>query len=586
MNPRRTVARNRALVSLFVPALVAACYTAPYTAQGSDSTIGGTTPSEIQPLRRLSKAEYGNAVYGIVDGFLPAADATAARNALAPVLARVPNDTPIAADGATHGGYESLDQAVDQTLVNAQYTVALAAAKELTGTPARLTAFAGTCATDADVTNDATCIDGLVRRLGERALRRPLTAEDIAFYSAIPKGKVTGPDLADLVTVLLMAPRFVYAVESGSDPAALDAPLDVWELASRLSFFLWREPPDEALRGAAASGALLTEAGYAAQVERLFADARSRRSLDAFSTGWLWLANIPALDARNGTAVYDTFAGGDAPGPEFRGHVIQETLDAVAENVARGGTLSDLLRDRRSYATTPDVAKLYGVPVRAAGAEAPVIPDPARVGLLTRLAFLVSASANTRPIMKGVFVRRGLLCDPIPLPPAAAMMTKVELKPDATTRQVVEQLTEQKDSVCVNCHQMLINPLGFTTEAFDALGRTRAFQTLFDEHGVKVGQRPILTSGTPRIDEEDLRTTQNVSDVSELIASSGKLETCFARQYFRFAWGRKEGASDSPLLSDLAALAKSGKPLGSVLKQLVLRPEFRRRTFATAQGAR
>jgi len=583
MNPRP---RNARLLGALAPALLAACYTAPYTAQENDPGIAGSAPSEIQPLRRLSKAEYGNAVYAIVDGFLPAADATAARAALAPVIARVPNDTPIAADGATHGGYESLDQAVDQTLVNAQYTVALAAAKELTGTPARLTAVAGTCATDGDVTNDAACIEGLVKRLGERVLRRPLTAEDIAFYSAIPKGKVTGADLGDLVTVFLLAPRFVYAVESGTDPAATDAPLDAWELAARLSFFLWREPPDEALRAAAASGALLTEAGYAAQVERLFADGRARRSLDAFSTGWLWLANIPALDARNGTPVYDTFAGSDAPGPEFRGHVIQETLDAVAENVARGGSLSDLLRDRRSYATTADVAKLYGAPVRAPGAEAPLIPDPARVGLLTRLAFLVSGSANTRPIMKGVFVRRGLLCDPIPPPPAAAMMTKVELKPDATTRQVVEQLTEQKESVCVNCHQMLINPLGFTTENFDALGRTRTFQTLFDEHGVKVGQRPILTSTTPRIDEEDLRTTQNAGEVSELIASSGKFESCFARQYFRFAWGRKEGAQDVALLNDLASLAKGGKPLAAVLKQLVLRPEFRRRTFPTAQGAR
>src|SRR5690606_37151253 len=312
------------------------------------------------------------------------------------------------------------------------------------------------------------------------------------------------------------------------------------ELATRLSYHLWQTMPDEELLAAADSGALLTEDGYEAQVERLFADARTRAAMSEFYRQWLWLDDLPPMDALLGNPRFDAFAGDFVPDPETHEHMVQEVLDMLEHyTFDADGTVADVMLSERSFATTEDLAEIYGVEPWTGG-EPPALPPGQRVGLLSRAALTASGTANTRPIMKGVFIRTALLCQSIPPPPDNANAMPPAPSPDMSTREVVEQLTEQPGSACAGCHKTLINPLGYATESFDALGRFRTEQVLFDDDGRVTGTRPIDTRSTPQVAIGDDTPSSGVGDLAQQMVDSGELQQCFARQYLRFSFGRSE----------------------------------------------
>jgi hypothetical protein len=202
------------------------------------------------------------------------------------------------------------------------------------------------------------------------------------------------------------------------------------------------------------------------------------------------------------------------------------------------------------------------------------------VGLLSRAALVATGTANTRPIMKGVFIRTALLCQSIPPPPANANANPPAPEPDMSTREVVEQLTEQAGSNCAGCHQGLINPLGFATESFDALGRFRSEQVLFDDAGERTGTRPVDTRSIPQVVPGDTTPSQGVGDLAQLMVDSGALQQCVARQYLRFSFSRAEDVErDGCALQDLSTRLSAGAPLAEVLRAIALRPEFKQRVI-------
>jgi hypothetical protein len=530
------------------------------------------------PLPRLTRDEYVATITDVVSEALPTSrsDVLSAATALAQTM---PVDQLVSPPTEKHGGFSRVDQAVQQEYADVPFQVAALLGKSMTSTPARLGELLGACA-QGGTSVDHACLEGFVRRFGEAALRHPLADDDVAFYvSGAPATNVTADVVATIVTRLLSAPRFLYHVESGVDASA--APdifaLDAWELASRLSYHLWGTMPDPALREAARSGALLTNDGYAAQVDRLFADPRATATFATFFTQWFWpLLALPALDGRLGDATFKAFAGADAPSSELRGRMVREVVDAATYIAAHDGTIADLLSNRQSFARDADLAAIYKVAPWDGVAPPPELP-PERGGLLTRAAFLTTGTANTRPIMKGVFIRSTLLCDALPTPPAAAMNTVISLSPTSSTRQVVEQLTEANPA-CAGCHKATLNPLGFATESFDSLGRARATQTLFDTTGKVVGHAPIDTSSVPRINPGDERVSKGIADVTQWLIESGRVETCFATRYFRFTFRRLETTDgDNALIAVLAKAAQEGKTLKDALKATALRPEFKRR---------
>jgi hypothetical protein len=226
---------------------------------------------------------------------------------------------------------------------------------------------------------------------------------------------------------------------------------------------------------------------------------------------------------------------------------------------------------------------LYGVEPRDGSDAPPRFPASERPGLLTRAAFLVTSSANTRPIMKGLFIRRNILCDSIPPPPNNAANMPPELSDTVSTREVVEGLTEQPGTACAGCHATLINPLGFATEGFDALGRVRSEQRLFSADGEEVGSAAIDTRSTPQVVDGDTAPSTGPQDLMRLIRDSGKAHACFARHYFRFSFGRfEDAAQDGCVLEQLrAALVETGT-LSGMLREVALAPAFKRRNFQEA----
>jgi hypothetical protein len=186
--------------------------------------------------------------------------------------------------------------------------------------------------------------------------------------------------------------------------------------------------------------------------------------------------------------------------------------------------------------------------------------------------------------MKGVFVRTRILCDRVPPPPANATTIPAELTTTMTTRKVVETLTEQPGSTCSGCHPTLINPLGFATENYDALGRIRTDEVLYSAEGMALGQQPILTTSTPRVWSDDDSKSTGASDLTELILHSGKAEACFARQYIRFAYGRTEDDEiDGCALESVRSALESGQSLQQAIRAPVVRPEYRQRYVGDVQ---
>lgn len=141
------------------------------------------------------------------------------------------------------------------------------------------------------------------------------------------------------------------------------------------------------------------------------------------------------------------------------------------------------------------------------------------------------------------------------------MVTTPELSPTATTRDVVANLTEQPGSSCRGCHQLL-NPLGYVSEGFDALGRHRQVQQLFDEQGRATSAPPVRTDAQARVDLDDDRAFTSIAEVTQRMAESRRVDSCFARHAFRFAFRRPESLTlDSCSLRALDDASRGGSML-------------------------
>lgn len=439
-----------------------------------------------------------------------------------------------------HGGYRRLDQALEQAHVDETFRVASALGRALS-VPERLATIAGACAIDDDTANDEACFTGFIHRFGARALRRPLDSGDERFYRVVLGGDPSAGAAAygDVITVLLSSPELLYFVEHGASEVAGKPgryQLTAHELAARLSYHFWSTLPDEQLARAADDGSLLDPAVLDREVDRLLADPRARETMAELFSDWLGLDRVPALDAQ----------------------ARSEALDMLAYYTwTDPAGVEALLTSARSFTESTELASIYGAEERA--------------GLLTRAWFLESGGPSTRPIQRGVFIRRKLLCDDIAPPPANVSALLPASREGKTTRQAIEELTEQPGTACASCHTSAINPLGFAFEGFDAHGRART-----EEAGAAIDTHTV-----PRVTPGDARGASGPRELVELMLASGKVEACLARNYFRFAFGRLEQLDrDGCALERLRArLADSGR-IRDMLEEVSLLPELRERSIS------
>ncbi len=534
-----------------------------------------------EPLRRLSRVEYQNALRDVISAQTSAATADAVMAGAASGLTGIPADNVV-----KHAPFARMDQALSQQHVEAYFNVAKNVASALTSSDARVSELLGSCSRSTGAAGGS-CVDDFIASFGKRVLRHPLSSEERAFYKQVYAASygVDKAGLADLLVVFLTSPSFLYEVQFGADAVkgqnALYQLTD-HEIASRLAFEFWQTTPDDELLSAADKGELSTEDGFAKAVDYVLESPRAARAIEQFAREWFGLDELRALDSLNSDPVFKAFAGENLPSPTLKEDMIREFSESLSFHAfVKDETLRDWVESPFSFARSEELAAIYEIEPWDGRGDPPMFPDGERAGLITRAAMLVTGSANTRPIMKGVAIRERLLCDELDPPPANAGKDPPELSATLTTREVVEALTEEPGSSCASCHLFDINPLGFATENFDALGRARSEQKLYSPTGTLIDQKPVDTTSVPQVWLGDRTPSEGPQDLTKQLADSGKIEACFARQFVRFAQGRREDeAVDGCALEALRSSLTAGESIRAALRKVAQLPSFRQRLVA------
>jgi hypothetical protein len=348
------------------------------------------------------------------------------------------------------------------------------------------------------------------RQFAERALRRPLGPVQERIFVTRPF--LGAPDLETavkrVVLLVLKSPRFLYREVGAATP-------DAYDVASRLSFGLWDSLPDAKLLKAAAAGELSTREQVERQAERMVADPRAWAKLRAFFLQWLKVENPPDLAKdRKVLPEFDEAAAAD----------LRNSLELFLERVAwseRSDFRELFLTD--SVDLNGRLAKIYGVSLPPDAPFQVVNLDPVeRVGILTHPYLMASFAylETSSPIHRGVLIARSLLGRALQPPPEAFTPLPAKLHPKLTTRERVELQT--KALACASCHGM-INPLGFTLERFDAIGRLR-----MHENG-----RPIVTTGSYETRSGRRVTFFGAPALARFLANSEEAHAAFVEQLFQ-----------------------------------------------------
>lgn len=364
-------------------------------------------------------------------------------------------------------------------------------------------------------------------RFAERAFRRPLTDEQRARFVDRQFETAGDPETAvkRVVLLVLKSPRFLYQEFGGS--------LDGYDVASRIAFGLWDSLPDRTLLEAAASGQLATREQVARQAERMLADLRTRSKLRGFFLQWLKVDQVP--DVAKDPSRYPGFD--DVIASDLRTSLELFVDDAVWSEASDFREL--LLSD--SLYLNGRLAQFYNAELDP---EAPfqkvAVESSERAGILTHpyLMACFAYTATSSPIHRGVFLARSLLGLSLRPPPEAFAPLAPDLHPQLTTRERVALQTSPES--CQSCHAM-INPLGFTLEHFDAVGRYRP-----DEKG-----RPIDATGAYQTRSGELVKFTGVRDLATFLASSEETHEAFVEQLFHHLVKQPIRAFGSQTLPDL-----------------------------------
>jgi hypothetical protein len=414
------------------------------------------------------------------------------------------------------------------------------------------------------------CVSRFVSDFGYRAFRRPLRDGESApfltlFQTANP---LWGFDkaLELVIESFLQAPQLLYRTESlnlapeaaGASPAAGVLGLDSYQVASRLSYFLWNSMPDPELFALADAGQLGDVEIVRAQARRMLDNERSRGTVSDFYEQWLGVGSFSGLTR-------------DVPGETSTSVFNEAWADSLARFVQHtfwdeGGNVQALFGSHSVF-LDPTLATFYGLEAGSQGDGLYV--DPARAGILGQPALmsLLAHPDQSAPVQRGKFVREQILCQQLPPPPPDVDTTPPDPDPNATTRERFRQ--HSADQRCASCHRLL-DPIGFGLEGFDQLGRVRSV-----ENGLPVDTSgSVVDSGDPGLDG----AFEGAADFSDKLATSPQVEACLATQWFRYGMGRAEQTEDVCSLQRVkAAFAESGGDFRELLVALATSDAFRYR---------
>jgi hypothetical protein len=392
-----------------------------------------------------------------------------------------------------------------------------------------------------------------------RAYRRPLQEKEKTdlrrLYEALRKKEMTHEEAFRLaLTRVLASPAFLYRIEqppAGKGPQ----PVSPWELATRLSYFLWATTPDAELRDAAAGGKLTDADGLAAQTGRMLKDPRTRGLATEFAAQWLQVRDFRNNKEKN-EKLFPSFDD------KLRQDLFEETVLYFQDLFQNDRSVLEIVDSDHTF-LNESLAKHYGIP-HVAGPQwrrVDGVKQYGRGGVLTMGSILTtqSGASRTSPVLRGNWLVETLLGEKIQRPPP-----NVPKLPDDVTsgdELTVRQLTEKHTRVaeCAVCHQR-IDPYGFALEKYDPIGRLREKD---------LGGRPIdcaahLRDGTQFNGVEGLRRYLLDQRKDDFLRH-------FCTKLLGYALGRSVALADQPLIDEMVSDLKANNYRVSVAITAIIR---------------
>jgi hypothetical protein len=402
-----------------------------------------------------------------------------------------------------------------------------------------------------------------VLQFAERAYRRPLQEDEKADLQALyhtirQKGAAHDEAFRGVLARVLVAPAFLFRIEQ-APPGKEPGPVNDWELATRLSYFLWSSLPDEQLRQLARAGKLRDPHVLAAQVDRMLKDDRTRSLAIEFGTQWIHVRGFDELNEKN-EKLFPTFTA------ELRAAMYEEAILFF----------QDLFRNNRPVLAILDadytflnemLAKHYGIPgvVGPQFRRVEGVRQYGRGGILGLASVQAkqAGASRTSPVLRGNWVVETLLGEKLPKPPPnVPQLPEMEGTDQLTMRQLVEKHASVQ--ACTVCH-VRIDPFGFALEKYDPIGRLRDR----DLGGLPIDTKVKLRDGTE---------FNGIDGLREYLLTTKKdvIVRLFCRRLLGYALGRAVTLSDTALLDEMVAeLNRHGGKVSAAVQAIVRSPQFR-----------
>jgi Protein of unknown function (DUF1592)/Protein of unknown function (DUF1588)/Protein of unknown function (DUF1587)/Protein of unknown function (DUF1585)/Planctomycete cytochrome C len=374
-----------------------------------------------------------------------------------------------------------------------------------------------------------------VLAFAEKAWRRPLTQKEINNLKAFE------PRL--MFVRVLTSPAFLYRSET---PATLTGPVNDWELATRLSYFLWSSAPDEELRAVAAAGRLRDADVLAEQASRMLKDDRIRRLATEFGCQYLHVRDVAELDEKS-ERHFPTFV-------DLRADMQEEVTRFYIDLFQNNRSVLFLIDADYTF-INQSLADHYGIPFEGDGWQrVDALRERGRGGVLGFAATLAkhSGASRTSAILRGTWLSEVMLGEKIPNPPQGVPTLPEEAPAGLSERQLIER--HSSDEKCAGCHKR-IDPFGFALEGFDAIGRIREADT-----------KTVLFDGT---------TVEGMSDLREYLLHQRSKDFLkqISRKLLGYALGRSIQLSDQPLIDEMTQVR--GQKVGELIELIVRSQQFR-----------
>jgi hypothetical protein len=391
----------------------------------------------------------------------------------------------------------------------------------------------------ATATQEEPCAKRIVSTLLRRAYRQPVTDVEVKramqFYESGSRdgGFESGIEFALQRT--LASPNFIFRSERDPADALPETthPVGDFELASRLSFFLWSSIPDDLLLDRAGEGRLRNTESFYREVRRMLADPKASTLVTSFADQWLQLRNLKNVQPNS-----DKF-------PDFDDNLRQgfrRETELLFESVLREDrSVLDLMNADYTF-VNERLARHYGIPdIYGSRFRRVPVTEEARHGLLGQgsILALTSHAERTSPVVRGKWILENLLASPVPPPPPDVPPLKENQEGDKP-RSIREQMTEHRATpVCASCHKMM-DPIGFSLENFDAVGAWRSA-----EEGLPIDATGQLSDGTMVDGVVDLRKA--------LLRDPEAFVTAFTEKLLTYALGRGLDYRDMPAVRAIVA---------------------------------